>query len=287
MRQRPLSITGIPAARQLFEPLVPGAHKVPNTNSTARPSTQTTRSAFGRWAADQYRGGDRDGGAGTLSPRCSGSRRASARWSGLHRRPVTSRGCGRSATGTTDGCLRRGHLRIRPARAHVRREALRLRAGHHHRCEGHHLRARPARRERLGDPVYEPFATGLINLDTHLRLHLRRPPGFCGFPSPGESRPVREGRVARPRSGQRALRLTLERLRDLPIVGDVRGAGYFDRDPDGQGQGDQGDLRRRRVRAAAARGSCRRRSSTPGSTAVPTTVGIRLCSWPRRWSGDV
>ena len=29
-------------------------------------------------------------------------------------------------------------------------------------------------------------------------------------------------------------------------------------------------------------GSCRRHSSTPASTAVPTTVGIRLCSWPRR-----
>jgi adenosylmethionine-8-amino-7-oxononanoate aminotransferase len=31
--QGALSITGIPAARQMFEPLVPGAHKVPNTNS--------------------------------------------------------------------------------------------------------------------------------------------------------------------------------------------------------------------------------------------------------------
>ena len=51
--QGALSITGIPAARQLFEPLVPGAHKVPNTNFYRAPEHADDEVAFGRWAADQ------------------------------------------------------------------------------------------------------------------------------------------------------------------------------------------------------------------------------------------
>ena len=61
---------------------------------------------------------------------------------------------------------------------------------------------------------------------------------------------------------------TLEKLHDLPIVGDVRGDGLLLRHRAGQGQGDQGDLRRRRVRAAAARlpvqGAVRGRPVLPG-----------------------
>ena len=49
-----LSITGIPAARQDFEPLVPGAVKVPNTNFYRAPGARRRlREAFGRWAADE------------------------------------------------------------------------------------------------------------------------------------------------------------------------------------------------------------------------------------------
>jgi adenosylmethionine-8-amino-7-oxononanoate aminotransferase len=48
-----LSITGIPAARQEFEPLVPGAIKVANTNFYRAPEHGDDLVAFGRWAADQ------------------------------------------------------------------------------------------------------------------------------------------------------------------------------------------------------------------------------------------
>jgi adenosylmethionine-8-amino-7-oxononanoate aminotransferase len=48
-----LSITGIPAARAPFEPLVPGAFKVPNTNFYRAPEHGDDIVAFGRWAADQ------------------------------------------------------------------------------------------------------------------------------------------------------------------------------------------------------------------------------------------
>ena len=51
--QGALSITGIPVAKHPFEPLVPGAHKVPNTNFYRAPVHADDEKAFGRWAADQ------------------------------------------------------------------------------------------------------------------------------------------------------------------------------------------------------------------------------------------
>ena len=51
--QGALSITGIPDAKKYFEPLVPGAHKVPNTNFYRATEHGDDLEAFGRWAADQ------------------------------------------------------------------------------------------------------------------------------------------------------------------------------------------------------------------------------------------
>ncbi|KRE38456.1 hypothetical protein ASG73_05850 [Janibacter sp. Soil728] len=49
-----LSITGIPGMKADFEPLVPGAHKVPNTNIyRASEDLRDDPKAFGRWAADR------------------------------------------------------------------------------------------------------------------------------------------------------------------------------------------------------------------------------------------
>jgi adenosylmethionine-8-amino-7-oxononanoate aminotransferase len=48
-----LSLTGIPEVRMHFEPLVPGAIKVPNTNFYRAPEHGDDLEAFGRWAADQ------------------------------------------------------------------------------------------------------------------------------------------------------------------------------------------------------------------------------------------
>jgi adenosylmethionine-8-amino-7-oxononanoate aminotransferase len=48
-----LSITGIPAAKSAFEPLVPGALKVPNTNFYRAHEHGDDLTAFGRWAADR------------------------------------------------------------------------------------------------------------------------------------------------------------------------------------------------------------------------------------------
>jgi adenosylmethionine-8-amino-7-oxononanoate aminotransferase len=52
--QGALSITGIPAAKEMFEPLVPGAFKVPNTNQYRAPEhLRDDAKAFGQWAADR------------------------------------------------------------------------------------------------------------------------------------------------------------------------------------------------------------------------------------------
>ncbi len=51
--QGALAITGIPDAKKWFEPLVPGAYKAPNTNFYRAPEHGDDPVAFGRWAADQ------------------------------------------------------------------------------------------------------------------------------------------------------------------------------------------------------------------------------------------
>ncbi len=51
--QGALSITGIPAAKEAFEPLVPGALKVPNTNFYRAAEYGDDEEAFGRYAADR------------------------------------------------------------------------------------------------------------------------------------------------------------------------------------------------------------------------------------------
>src|SRR2546422_3489309 len=48
-----LSITGIPALKQDFEPLIPSTFRVPNTNYYRAPAgSGATLEEFGRWAAD-------------------------------------------------------------------------------------------------------------------------------------------------------------------------------------------------------------------------------------------
>jgi len=48
-----LSITGIPALKQDFEPLIPSTFRVPNTNYYRRPDESMTPEQFGQWAANR------------------------------------------------------------------------------------------------------------------------------------------------------------------------------------------------------------------------------------------
>ncbi len=51
--QGALSITGLPGLKSVFEPLVPSTFRVPNTNFYRAPQHGDDLEAFGRWAADQ------------------------------------------------------------------------------------------------------------------------------------------------------------------------------------------------------------------------------------------
>lgn len=95
-----LSITGIPSAKAAYEPLVPGAFRVPNTTPTERPTWSPAtrrRSGAGPRTASRRRSSSR---APTRWRRCSSSR-CRTRAAASRRRPATSSGCARSATSTT------------------------------------------------------------------------------------------------------------------------------------------------------------------------------------------
>ena len=139
--------------------------------------------------------------------------------------------------------------------------ALRLPARHHHDREGAHLglradgrddrlgpgrravhgghaRCSPTASRSRGHPV--AAAVALANLDIFEREDL------CGH--------VREKEAE--------FREMLEGLRDLPIVGDVRGAGYFQAIELVKDQRDQGDVQRRGVRGRCCAASSPARSTS-------------------------
>jgi len=93
-----LSITGLADIKPMFEPLVPGSVRVPNTNFYRAPLFGDSIGDFGRWAADEIerailREGPSTVAAVYLEP-VQNSGGAS------RRRPATSSGSARSATST-------------------------------------------------------------------------------------------------------------------------------------------------------------------------------------------
>ena len=131
-----LSITGVPAIKAPFEPLVPGAVRVVEHQPVPA-------------RADRSRGGDRARDRdGRARERRRGVPRAGAELGRLlpadrgllPARPRDLRRDRRAAR------LRRGDLRVRPARSLVRLAALRLPARHHHDGEGHDVGLLPDRR---------------------------------------------------------------------------------------------------------------------------------------------
>ena len=223
--QGALSITGIPGMKAPFEPLVPSTFRVPEhqllPRSRARRRPRGLRPLGGRPDRRGHRvRGPRHRRRGV--PRAGAELRwllpAAARL--LPAGPRDLRRVRRAAG------HRRGHLRVRPARPHVRRRALRLPARHHHLRQGPHLRLRPARRDDRQRP-----ADGAVPAGAQLvpaRLHLRRPPGLDrgGAEEPRDLRGGEDQRArARPTRARSAR--PWRGCTDLPIVGDVRGDGYF------------------------------------------------------------
>jgi adenosylmethionine-8-amino-7-oxononanoate aminotransferase len=62
-----LSITGVPSLKEPFEPLVPSTFRVPNTNLYRAPLHGDDPAAFGRWAADQIAVAIENEGADTVA----------------------------------------------------------------------------------------------------------------------------------------------------------------------------------------------------------------------------
>ncbi|RZU13294.1 hypothetical protein EV645_4131 [Kribbella rubisoli] len=62
-----LSITGLPELKEPFEPLVPSTFRVPNTNIYRAPIHGDDPEAFGRWAADQIAVAIENEGASTVA----------------------------------------------------------------------------------------------------------------------------------------------------------------------------------------------------------------------------
>ena len=116
-----LSLTGVPAIKAPYEPLVPGAIKVPNTNPY-RPAHRPGRG---------HRARDRDGRAGDGRGRVPGTGAELGRVLPAAARllPASARDLRRVRRFAR---VRRGDLRLRATRPLVRLRALRVPARHHH-----------------------------------------------------------------------------------------------------------------------------------------------------------
>ena len=222
--QGALSITGIPAAKAMFEPLVPGAHKAPNTNFYRAPEHADDLEAFGRWAADAIEQAIVFEGPETVA--C------------VFLEPVQNSG----------GCIPPPPGYFQRVREICDRYDVLLvsdevicafgRLGYMFGCDkfgyvpdmitcakGMTSGYSPIGACIVSDRVAEPFWTGMDYF----------PHGYTFGGHPVSSAVAmanldlfeREGLNQHVLDNQAAFRATLEKLRDLPIVGDIRGDGFF------------------------------------------------------------
>ncbi|AXH36272.1 aspartate aminotransferase family protein [Humibacter sp. BT305] len=221
-----LAITGIPAMKQPFEPVAPGGFRVPNTNfyRAAESGYTGTIDDYGRWAADRIEEMILFEGPDTVAA--------------VFLEPVQNSG----------GCFPPPPGYFQRVREICDRHDVLLvsdevicafgRIGEWFACDAYDYvpdmitcaKAMTSGYSPIGativsERVYEPFATGQTSFAHGYT--------FAGHPVSAavalENLDIFEeedlnGRV---RELSPAFRQTLERLHDLPIVGDVRGDGYF------------------------------------------------------------
>ncbi|MDA2807946.1 aspartate aminotransferase family protein [Nocardiopsis suaedae] len=225
-----LSITGVPDLKKVFEPLVPGARKVANTNLyradeiTGETGMSKDPEAFGRWAARQVEQAVLNEGPETVAA--------------VFLEPVQNSG----------GCFPPPPGYFQAVREICDKYDVLLvsdevicafgRVGHMFACErygytpdiitcakGMTSGYAPIGAAIASDRIFEPFRGGSTAF-TH---------GYTFGGHPVSSAVAlanldvfeREGLTGHVRANEAAFRSTLEKLKDLPIVGDVRGDGYF------------------------------------------------------------
>jgi adenosylmethionine-8-amino-7-oxononanoate aminotransferase len=223
--QGALSITGIPPLKEMFEPLVPGAHKVPNTNFYRRPEfVGDDEKAFGRWAADrigeaiEFEGPDTVAAvflepvqnAGGCFPPPPGYFERVREICDEHDVLLVSDEviCAFGRVGEMFGATEFGY------QPDIITCAKGMTSGYS-----------PIGAMITSDRLFEPFKQG-----TNAYAH-----GYTFGGHPVSSAVAmanldifeREGLVGHVQVNAPAFRSTLEKLLDIPIVGDVRGHGYF------------------------------------------------------------
>jgi len=219
-----LSITGVPALKTPFEPLVPGAVKVPNTNFYRAPEHGDDPVAFGVWAADEIERAILREGADTVAAvflepvQNSGGCFTPPPGYFQRVREICDRHgvllvsdeviCAWGRLGEYFGAQRYGYL---PDMITV---AKGLTSGYS-----------PLGALIASDRLIEPFLSGG---KTFLHgITFAGHPVSCAVGLANLELFEREDLCAHVRSNEEAFRQTLTTLSDLPIVGEVRGDGYF------------------------------------------------------------
>jgi adenosylmethionine-8-amino-7-oxononanoate aminotransferase len=222
--QGALSITGLPPLKQQFEPLVPSTFRVPNTNIYRAPIHGDDPEAFGRWAADQIAVAIENEGPDTVAA--------------VFLEPVqNSGGCFPPPPGyfqrVRDICDEYDVLMVSD-------EVICAfgRLGHMFGAERYGYEPDMITCAKGITSGYAPLGA-MIASDKLMEPFLAEGQMFAhGYTFGGH--PVstavamknldifeEENILEHVRSNEAAFRSTLERLGDLPIVGDVRGDGYF------------------------------------------------------------
>jgi adenosylmethionine-8-amino-7-oxononanoate aminotransferase len=225
--QGALAITGLPGMKQMFEPLTPGGFRVPNTNfyrAAEMGFTGASEEEFGRWAADRIEEMILFEGPDTVAA--------------VFLEPVqNSGGCFPPPPGyfarVREICDRHDVLLVSD-------EVICAfgRVGEYFAADAFGYQPdmitfakavtsgySPLGGTIVSDRIYEPFATGTTSFAHGYT--------FAGHPVSAavalENLDIFEEEQlnAHVRENSPLFRAALERLTDLPIVGDVRGAGYF------------------------------------------------------------
>jgi adenosylmethionine-8-amino-7-oxononanoate aminotransferase len=219
-----LSITGVPAFRTPFEPLVPGAVKVPNANFYRAPVYANDELSFGHWAADEIERAILREGPDTVAA--------------VFLEPVQNAG----------GCLPPPQGYFQRVRDICDRYGVLLvsdevicafgRLGHYFAADRYDYvpdmitcaKGITSGYSPLGALIVRDFLVEPFLEDRRAFMHgitFAGHPVSCAVGIANLELFEREDLPGHVRRNEKRFKETLERLHDLPIVGDVRGAGYF------------------------------------------------------------
>jgi hypothetical protein len=219
-----LSITGVPSIKAPFEPLVPGSVRVPNTNFYRAPEYADDLGRFGQWAADEIERAILREGPESVAA--------------VYLEPVqNSGGCFPPPPGyfqrVREICDRHGVLLVSD-------EVICAfgRLGHWFGAQRYGFQPdiitvakgmtsgySPIGAMLVSDRLVEPFLSGQTSF-----LHgitFAGHPVSCAVALANLDLFERDDLLGHVRANEAAFRSTLERLSALPIVGEIRGDGYF------------------------------------------------------------